>query len=148
MEATNNTESQAKTHPLLQGLQVLVLLALFLGIGFGGLTCGIKLFASKETYQLWLYRNNIKSGNYQTFHKNGKVASIQPYANGKTNGVARFFDAKGRLLKTITYKRGRRNGPYVLYHTNGQVKERGQYVQGKKFGAADFFDAAGKPLTP
>lgn len=124
-----------------------VVLALLGAMLFGGLTCGIRVFGGEEAYALWLYRNGLRDGDRVTRHDNGEVATIEPYSNGKTNGVVRHFDAEGRLTQTITHKNGVRHGTYEIFYPSGAVKERGSYVQGERMDSLTArFGEDGAPL--
>ena len=130
------------------GIGAVVVILLLLALVLGGITCGIRVIGGEEAYELWLYRNGVKSGDHITRHDNGEVSSIQPYSRGKINGVVRDFDAKGRPTRRVAYKNGIQNGPYTLFHANGEVKERGEHFSGKTFGEVERFDEEGEPLDP
>lgn len=114
---------------------------------FGAVTCGIRFIGGADAYEVWLFRNNVKSGDLIQHHDNGEVASIIPYADGKSNGLGRFFDEDGVLTETVSFKRGKRSGPYTAFHPNGAVKESVEFFDSSRLEHTfRTFDEQGRPL--
>lgn len=62
----------------------------------------------------------IRAGLFQSFHRNGQLASEGEYQDGLETGAWRD------------------------YHENGQLAAEGEYREGKKCGRWKFFDGTGK----
>ena len=47
--------------------------------------------------------NGQKTGEWKSYHENGKLYSVGKFENGKATGKWKFFDENGNLTKTETY---------------------------------------------
>ncbi|MFK7766489.1 MAG: toxin-antitoxin system YwqK family antitoxin [Mariniblastus sp.] len=143
-----NKTNRSAMKTVLGGVGALVLVVFAFGLVFGAITLGIRIFGGESAYDLWLFRNSLKTGDYITHHDNGEVSSIQPYSKGKANGEARFFDNEGNLTESFTYSSGITSGPYALYYPDGAVKEKGTYHLGSKTDGFPRYDQQGNELDP
>ena len=65
-------------------------------------------------------RNGHRHGVARTWHKNGVLASEEPYQNGVPHGICRQWDEAGRLLGK--YKMVYGTGIQRAWHDNGQLQ--------------------------
>ena len=124
---------------------LLALIVVFMSAAFGAIPLGIKVFASPYTYEIWLLRNNIKDGNLVDYHAQGVKKSVVPYVNGKSHGLAHYYNEEGKLTHTTTYRRGRTTGVHTSYYPNGKIKERGTYHEGQRMGTWNRYKDNGAP---
>jgi uncharacterized protein len=85
------------------------------------------------------------TGDWQTFHANGKVAEQGAFRDGCPVGTWRTSSEEGRVTVEENYAGCRRDGPYVWYHANGQVRLVGQYEKGRAVGDWKAFYSNGDP---
>lgn len=74
-------------------------------------------------------RNGRRHGVHRTWHKNGRLASEEPYQNGLLHGICRQWDEQGRLLGR--YKMTRGTGVQRAWHDNGQLQMEVSTVRGE-----------------
>ena len=92
-----------------------------------------------------------------TYHANGKVASIGSYSkDGKKEGLFREFNDLGRPTDAAIYRNGvlmsqgavseagALNGPWTEYYATGEKRAEGSYLDGKKDGPWTFFHRGGE----
>ncbi|MBI9083187.1 MAG: hypothetical protein JEZ11_06275 [Desulfobacterales bacterium] len=64
------------------------------------------------------YRNGIMNGDCCFWHPNGHLESIEPYRDGKINGVLTRYDENGRVLVRAHLVDGQRGGEHgeIFWH--------------------------------
>lgn len=58
------------------------------------------------------YRDGILNGNSYFWHPNGHLESIEPYRDGKINGVLTRYDENGRVLARVHLVDDQRGGEH------------------------------------
>lgn len=74
-------------------------------------------------------RNGRKHGVHRTWHKNGVLASEEPYLNGLPHGICRQWDEQGQMLGK--YKMVHGTGVQRAWHDNGQLQMEVSTVRGE-----------------
>lgn len=138
-----------------------------------------ELFSAIETYQRdrkWAKEDakgpmikGMKNGEWKTYFKNGRLASVENYKNDTLNGPRIFYFPDGQCQSRMNYKmgiqvdsfffyssngkvshqgfsnpQGKDEGPFKIYHDNGQLSQIGQYVNGYMDGEFRSFYKSGK----
>ncbi len=99
--------------------------------------------------------NGKKNGTWVIYHEdNGRIQTMQSYANDLLNGPAIEFDQRGQMIKRATYKNnvlegikaeykygrpvietpyvnGKINGMYKEFYQNGKIQKEVEYKNGK-----------------
>jgi len=97
--------------------------------------------------------NQLKTGIWKEFYKNGKISTETWYFNGKRNGFHKEYDKKGNLITIEKYINGEKQQDvkelkeYELrkdYYPNGQVKIIGSYYNDKPDGVRREYSEEGK----
>ncbi len=79
-------------------------------------------------------RSGCRHGIAHTWHKNGVLASEEPYQNGLPHGVCRRWDEAGRLLGKYRMVHG--TGVQRIWHDNGQLQVEVSMVRGQFCGGS------------
>jgi antitoxin component YwqK of YwqJK toxin-antitoxin module len=91
---------------------------------------------SKEAQTSWIF-----DGENKVYHENGNLQAELFYEKGKLQGLMRYYDIDGSLLKTIPYQNDKICGEKKTYHKNGGVLFLATYVSdilnGKVFHCGD-----------
>jgi len=91
-----------------------------------------------------VYNNDDKeTSNYKYLHKNLRVKEEGNTKNGRTEGLCKFYNEKGILVKEVNYKNDSEFGEYKEFFSNGKIKVQGQYIHTKGFVKTSSFDAEG-----
>ncbi|MGV3697157.1 toxin-antitoxin system YwqK family antitoxin [Flavobacterium sp.] len=81
--------------------------------------------------------NKQFEGDWKYYHEDlPSVMTLEPYTNGKLNGVRKVFYKSGEIAEETTYKAGIKNGAYKSYAENGIVLEESNYKNGQYDGPA------------
>lgn len=81
--------------------------------------------------------NKQFEGEWKYYHEDlPSVMTLEPYLNGKLNGVRKVFYKSGEKAEETTFKDGVKNGPYKSYAENGVVLEESIYKEGEYEGLA------------
>ncbi len=96
-----------------------------------------------------------KTGLWQDLFPNGQIKEEGTWSNGLKNGIFKYFDRRGTLLKMEKYTDGildKESDETILldirdeYHEDGTLKESGSYREGKKHGTFREYDPRGKEI--
>ncbi|OQY76375.1 MAG: hypothetical protein B6D45_03745, partial [Ignavibacteriales bacterium UTCHB3] len=79
----------------------------------------------------------------KNFHPNGNISEIYVLKNNVRDGLARFYDTEGHLLKEVPYTSGRVDGVVKTYYPDGSVNLSFQVEEGRKNGSFEKFDSLG-----
>ncbi|MEO5775680.1 MAG: hypothetical protein ABIQ27_02175 [Flavobacterium sp.] len=83
--------------------------------------------------------NKQFEGDWKYYHEDlPTVMTLEPYVNGKLNGVRKVFYKSGEIAEETIYKDGIKNGAYKSYAENGLVLEESIYKNGQYEGMAIF----------
>lgn len=74
-------------------------------------------------------RNGHRHGAHRTWHKNGVLASEEPYVNGLLHGICRQWDEAGHLVGK--YRMACGTGIQRAWHDNGQLQIEVSTVRGE-----------------
>jgi antitoxin component YwqK of YwqJK toxin-antitoxin module len=80
------------------------------------------------------FKDNVKNGISQSFHKNGKLSEECSYKHDLEEGLCKEYFESGTLRKEVNYVSGMSEGKYRLYFFNGLPAVAGQFTQGLKEG--------------
>ena len=59
-----------------------------------------------------VYQDGILNGDCRFWHANGKLASIEPYRNGRINGIMTRYAENGKILYRVHLVDGMRGGEH------------------------------------
>jgi hypothetical protein len=71
-----------------------------------------------------LEKNSSYTGNYISYHDNGRVKRSGSYASGLRTGTWNKYYASGRIYKTGAYTTGERTGLWIAYHDFADTDEK------------------------
>lgn|GEM_PF-2244149 len=80
-----------------------------------------------------VYNNNEETSSYKYLYKNLAIKEEGSAVNGQTEGLCKFYNEKGFLIKEVNYKNGSECGEYKEFYPNGKIKISGQYIHTKGF---------------
>lgn len=69
------------------------------------------------------YKNNLRHGEWQYFHKNGQIWSKGTFYEGKSNGIFNIYEEDGKLFMQSSYKQGIPDGLWIFYKNGKKKKE-------------------------
>ncbi len=79
----------------------------------------------------------------KTFYANGVIQSERTYLLDKLEGVSKFYDELGRLVREENYKNNILDGVVKEFYPNSTLKSEMPYTQGKKNGVAKTYNEQG-----
>ncbi len=86
--------------------------------------------------------NKQFEGEWKYYHEDLlTIMTLEPYADGKLNGIRKVFYKSGKIAEETTYKEGVKNGIYKSYAENGIVLEETIYKNGLYDGPAIYRNA-------
>lgn len=85
------------------------------------------------------------SGEYKTFHQDGKPKDIFQLENGVINGEYKTFFFNGQLQDLIIYKKGKTTGEKEEFYENGKHKYKVSIDTAKSFFKHEWFYENGNP---
>lgn len=86
--------------------------------------------------------NKQFEGEWKYYHEDlPTIMTLEPYVNGKLNGVRKVFYKSGKIAEETTYKNGVKNGAYKSYAENDVVLEESGYKNGLYEGPAIYRNA-------
>ena len=98
--------------------------------------------------------NQLKQGKWIEFHANGVVAEEGIYQSGERNGIFKFFDKEGNLLRMELYRNGQlfedAEETAILdirktFYPSGKLRSDGGYnSEGQREGLHKYFDELGE----
>ena len=72
--------------------------------------------------------NKQFEGDWKYYHEDlPTVMTLEPYSNGKLNGVRKVYYKSGEIAEETSYLNGLKNGPYKSYAENGVLLEESNY---------------------
>jgi len=72
--------------------------------------------------------NKQFEGDWKYYHEDlPTVMTLEPYRNGKLNGVRKVYYKSGEIAEETSYLNGLKNGPYKSYAENGVLLEESNY---------------------
>jgi len=80
-----------------------------------------------------------KEGYWETYDRDGNLASKGNYVDGKADGYWEWYHENGKLYEKGHYKNGEMVGYWEWYYTNGQLRSKGSYKNGKRDGYWEFY---------
>ena len=83
------------------------------------------------------------NGKSITYQDNGDLGYIEPFKNGKLQGIAVVYGDQGRIVKKWSYKDGEANGDVVTYGDEGRIVEKMTYKNGEPNGDWLIYDSNG-----
>ena len=94
----------------------------------------------------------LKEGPIVTYHDNGRVKEKGEYIAGRKEGVWQVYSERGKLVQTVTYKKGKvvttaapeQVKDFATYHDNGRIKEQGITKNSKRDGEWKLYDNRGE----
>ena len=99
-------------------------------------------------YSLNVYKSGVKFGIQRDYNLEGNIQSEFSFsANGKRNGIAKWFYESGKLQKELPYNDDKENGESMVCYESGEVKEKVTYADGLETGMLTSFYESGKKLT-
>lgn len=103
-----------------------------------------KFLISKIEYSII---TNSPAGKAEFYYSNGKLKSTGSYnANGKLDGLWKYYAENGNLTEARNYSNGKMNGMDIDYFINGTIKDKAIYVDDKIANELEFYYPNGKPL--
>ena len=87
--------------------------------------------------------NKQFEGEWKYYHEDlPTIMTLEPYVNGKLNGIRKVFYKSGKIAEETTYKDGFKNGIYKSYAENGIVLEETNYKNNFYDGPAIYRNAS------
>lgn len=90
------------------------------------------------------YANGRKTGLWEYFFRNGRLKAMGHYLHDKFEGLWKWYRENGQPLQVGSFKNGQQVGLWKRYRENGKLYDAGSYTQGKKTGVWKYYDANGK----
>lgn len=79
--------------------------------------------------------SDLQHGSYKAYNAATDQLQVErTYAQGKMEGVEKFYYPSGKLESTLSYKDGIQHGPFKYYYEDGQLKQEGAFEAGKIVG--------------
>ncbi|OSY88258.1 hypothetical protein WH52_05625 [Tenacibaculum holothuriorum] len=103
-------------------------------------------FSNGKIFSIENYAEGKLQGLLKNYYPNGKVTEETHYENGKKNGLSKVYTDDGTLLEELTFKDNVLNGPAKYYDLKGQIKESGAYKDGERHGEWEFY-VDGEPTS-
>ena len=89
----------------------------------------LKYTADKQLVEKGEFHYGLKTGQWKSWHLNGRYSSLTQWQNGAKNGTFTSYDKQGNLLTSGRYKRDLKHGVWVDHNTQDTL----WYVKGKAF---------------
>ena len=81
------------------------------------------------------YLNEKKDSTWQFFNEStGTLASVEPYKEGRIDGVSTIYYPEGGLSEKRSFRLGVRDGLWEQFYSDGKIKLRGAFKDGEKDG--------------
>jgi len=98
------------------------------------------------SYELTIYKKGKPIGIKRSYNRiDGHLNSEAPYANGKINGIVKFYYPNGKLFVESPYINGKINGVSKGYHENGKLMSETIFKKGKE-GKTKNYDENGNEI--
>ena len=82
-----------------------------------------------EYVHYFVDENNLKHGEFKSYHENGNLDIHCHYINGKRHGEYKIYHHNGQLLCHCHYNNGKQHGEYKSYYYNGTLIRATFYYQ-------------------
>ena len=116
------------------------------------------LYPSRDTAEITGYLNGREHGVWSKFYDNGKLQQQREFDNGKKtglylgwwengnkkisylfdndeyNGICREWNAEGKLIREMSYKKGYEDGPQKMFYDNGKIRSNYVIIKGRRYG--------------
>lgn len=81
------------------------------------------------------FANGKRTGDWELYHRNGKLAKKGQYGESKLEGLWHVYNEDGALMREEAYKSGKKNGVWKFFASDGKQMLREQaYKDGEKHG--------------
>ncbi|MDR2905049.1 MAG: toxin-antitoxin system YwqK family antitoxin [Helicobacteraceae bacterium] len=90
------------------------------------------------------YKNGKVEGVFKFFYESGKLKYGTPYKNGKAEGIEKSFYEIGKLKSEISYKNGKRERLAKFFYENGELERKIMYKNGAQEGETKVFRENGE----
>ena len=120
-------------------------------VKFVGTVPGVDYYEDEKPRRKWLlkkYSDNtmVLHGLYEEFYEDGTKFCEGEYADGKRDGVWKFWHPNGLLAKEGIYRESQPKGKWVLYQEDGNVSVEENYRNGQADGRWLYYHDDGKTL--
>jgi hypothetical protein len=95
-------------------------------------------------YEEWTYVNNIKHGQWKSYHKRGHLEQMGYYYYGRLEGEHLSYFSDGKVHMITNFRNGKRNGKVSCYNKEGVLEIEGYYLNDKRVGKWIYFDHKGE----
>ena len=83
--------------------------------------------------------NELYTGEFVKYYKNGKKYTSRNFLKGKKNGIHYFWHANGQIGGKENWNEGKREGGWKSWYKNGQIKSQGSAKNGLDEGEWEAF---------
>ncbi len=104
-----------------------------------------KYYNTDTLFSEGIYKNNIHTGTFNTFHKNGKIQSILKFRGTTEISKAELFYESGKIMSKGKYIDHTKDSLWIYYDEEGIKNAEEFYKNGKKEGTWIIFYQNGKP---
>lgn len=107
----------------------------------------IQFFKNGQIKSSSSYIDEKLNGIFKSYFKqninktSSKPKEIGTFKNNKKDGLWKYFNERGFLIREENYFDGTINGKWHTYYDNGDLKIEGQYLQGKRVGSWKWYDS-------
>ncbi len=92
------------------------------------------------------YLNGKMNGIAKGYYESGKIKYETPVSNNNKQGIAKGYFENGNLEIEISYVDGKQDGVEKNYYDNGKIKSEETTKNGKKEGISKFYSETGTPV--
>ena len=85
----------------------------------------------KQIHLKGQYKDNRREGHWETWRRDGSIATDEYFRSGRRNGPVSEWDTNGHLLSMTHFKNGVASGTRSVWANSGELKERWTFVDGK-----------------
>lgn len=89
----------------------------------------------------------IQQGKETYYYTNGKLSTINYYADGELTDTSRSYYLDGKDKAYMPYAQGKREGQFENWHPNGQKEQQGWYKNGEMEGVWEEWDMNGRKTS-
>lgn len=90
------------------------------------------------------YMQGKQSGTWNSYYRNGQLATTMEYVNGTPVGQLKTYYKNGQISAVSNYIDGQFQGEYIGYEKNGKIKAQGYYQKGKTDNLWQYFNSKGE----
>lgn len=66
--------------------------------------------------------------------ENGNKKISYLFDNDEYNGICREWNAEGKLIREMSYKKGYEDGPQKMFYDNGKIRSNYVIIKGRRYG--------------